>query len=260
MQRHARVNRFFEMENSQNKSPARHRDGTLTRHLTDTLRESILSGQPAPGDKLPSEAQLIKTYNVSRTVIREAISVLREEGLVEPRQGAGVFVLPPSTLGGPALEGIDPKRISSVVEGLELRTAVEVEAAYLAASRCSPQQEENIIRLHQEVGNCIKARRSTVAADFALHMAIAEASNNRRFVDLIQVLGGDMIPRAAFGQRDETAPEPYLERLHEEHRRIVSAISNRDPIAAREAMRDHLAGSQRRYRAFLNASDANLSL
>ncbi|MFC0245498.1 FadR/GntR family transcriptional regulator [Falsochrobactrum ovis] len=247
-----------DMENVHNKSLARHRDGSLTRNLTNILRENILAGNPAPGEKLPSEAKLIKQHNVSRTVIREAISVLREEGLVEPRQGAGVFVLEPSSIAGPILEGIDPKRISSVVEALELRTAIEVEAAFLAASRCSPQQEENIIRAFQEVGNCIKNGRSTAKADFALHLAIAEASNNRRFVDLINLLGGDMIPRAAFGQRAEIASASYLDKLHEEHRRIVTAISNRDPLAAREAMRDHLAGSQRRYRAYLNTQAANL--
>lgn len=246
------------MENIHNKSLPRHRDGSLTRNITDILRENILAGNPAPGEKLPSEAKLIKAYNVSRTVIREAISVLREEGLVEPRQGAGVFVLEPSTITGPILEGIDPKRISSVVEALELRTAIEVEAAFLAASRCSPQQEENIIRAYQEVANCIKHHRSTAEADFALHLAIAEASNNRRFVDLITLLGRDMIPRAAFGQHTEIASASYLTRLHEEHRLIVTAISNRDPLAAREAMRDHLAGSQRRYRSYLNTQTENL--
>ncbi|EIM31065.1 FadR/GntR family transcriptional regulator [Microvirga lotononidis] len=229
-----------------------HRDGTLTRRVTDTLREGILAGNPPPGDKLPSEARLIETFNVSRTVIREALSTLREEGLVEPRQGAGVFVLGPEEAAGPALQGIDPERISSVVEGLELRTAIEVEAAYLAATRCSPLQEETIIQRHYEVGECIKAGRSTIEADFALHLAIVEASNNRRFVDLLKMLGHEMIPRSVFDKGEDTTPVPYLERLHEEHRRIVSAISNRDNIGAREAMRDHLAGSQKRYRALLN--------
>jgi GntR family transcriptional repressor for pyruvate dehydrogenase complex len=234
-----------------------HRDGTLTRRVTDTLRQGILAGNPSPGEKLPSEARLIETFKVSRTVIREALSTLREEGLVEPRQGAGVFVLTPEPATGPALQGIDPERISSVVEGLELRTAIEVEAAYLAAARCSPRQEEAIIRCHYKVDECIKARRSTVEADFALHLAIAEGSNNQRFVDLLKMLGREMIPRSVF-DGENTTPAPYLERLHEEHLRIVSAISNRDQIGAREAMRDHLAGSQKRYRGFLSDRTANL--
>lgn len=240
------------------KSLARHRSGTLTRNLTDTLRTAILAGNPPVGEKLPSEAQLIKTYGVSRTVIREAISTLRQEGLVEPRQGAGVFVLPPSPLAGPMLEGIDAARISSVVEGLELRAAIEVEAAYLAAMRCSPQQQETILRCHHDVARCMTERRSTTEADFAFHMAIAEASNNRRFVDLLQFLGREMIPRAAIAGNDENASEAYLKRIHDEHSRIVGAVIQRDSEGAREAMRDHLAGSQRRYRAYLATAEANL--
>lgn len=236
----------------------RRRYGTLTRHVHDTLREGILGGNPAPGEKLPSEAQLIERFKVSRTVVREAIAHLREEGLVDPRRGAGVFVVEPPSEVGPALAGIDPNRISSVVEGLEVRTAIEVEAAYLAAARCSPLQEEAIVRCHHEIGKCIRERKPTIDADLAFHLAIAEASNNRRLVDILKSLGAEMIPRAALEGPDSVTPNAYLERLHEEHRLIVKAITDRDQIAAREAMRAHLAGSQQRYRSYLNEG-ANLS-
>jgi DNA-binding FadR family transcriptional regulator len=241
------------------KSPSaiavRHRDGTLTRHVADTLRGGILSGDPGIGEKLPSEAQLIDLFKVSRTVVREALSTLRAEGLVEPRQGAGVFVVDNAA---PVLRGIDPNRVSSVVEGLELRTAIEVEAAYLAAARCSPVQEETIIRMHREVGACIAAGRATVEADLALHLAIAEASNNRRFVEILKMLGREMIPRAALDEREDAGMMQYMERLHEEHRLIVDGISNRDQNAAREAMRSHLVNSQKRYRAYLYQMSQNL--
>ncbi len=236
-------------------SMIRHRSGTLTRNLTNTLRASILAGDPPVGEKLPSEAQLIKTYGVSRTVIREAISALREEGLVDPRQGAGVFVLPPSPSASPLLKGIEAARISSVVEGLELRAAIEVEAAYLAAKRSSPQQQDDILRCHHEVEKCITELKSTVDADFAFHIAIAEASNNRRFVELVQFLGREMIPRAAIADDDAIASQAYLKRIHDEHSRITSAVIRGDGEGAREAMREHLSGSQRRYRSHL----ANLS-
>lgn len=235
-------------------SPAPRRYGTLTRHVRDTLREGILAGKPAPGEKLPSEAQLIDRFQVSRTVVREALSSLREEGLVEPRRGAGVFVRDPAGGHWPNLRGIDPQRISSVIEGLELRTAIEVEAAFLAAARCSPVQEEAIIRRHHEVAACIREGRPTVEADLAFHLAIAEASNNRRFMELLTILGRGMIPRAALENAEDAAPTSYLERLHEEHQQIVSAISSRDQLGAREAMRAHLVGSQQRYRAYLRGA------
>lgn len=235
---------------------ARHKDGSLTRRVSDDLRQQILSGARAPGEKLPSEAQLIEAYKVSRTVVRDALSALRADGLVEPRQGAGVFVL---AMASPALDSVDPRQISSVVEALELRTALEVEAAYLAATRCSPLQEEAIITRHLDVGQRIKAGLATAEADFQFHIAIAEASNNRRFVDLLTTLGGKMIPRAALPDDKVSAPTPYLDRIYEEHRVIVEAIANRDPIGAREAMRAHLQGSQQRYRAHIRDNFSNLS-
>lgn len=236
----------------------RRRYGTLTRHVHDTLKEGILGGNPAPGEKLPSEAQLIERFKVSRTVVREAIAHLREEGLVDPRRGAGVFVVEPAIAVGSTLSGIDPNRISSVVEGLEVRTAIEVEAAYLAAARCSPLQEEAIIRCHHEIGRCIRERKPTIDADLAFHFAIAEASNNRRFVEILKSLGAEIIPRAALEGPDSVTPNAYIERLHEEHRLIVKAITDRDQIVAREMMRAHLAGSRQRYRSYLN-EEADLS-
>jgi DNA-binding FadR family transcriptional regulator len=213
----------------------------------------------APGQKLPSEAQLIDLFQVSRTVVREALSTLREEGLVAPRQGAGVFVRDGQSSPNSPILAIDPSRISSVVEGLELRTAIEVEAAYLAAARCSPLQEELIIKCHTDVGVCIRNGSSTVDADFAFHIAIAEASNNRRFVDLLRLLGGEMIPRAALDADGTGTPRAYLEGVYADHERIVEAISGRDQAAAREAMRDHLMRSQKTYKAYLNPS-SDLSL
>jgi GntR family transcriptional repressor for pyruvate dehydrogenase complex len=238
--------------------PVRRRDGTLTRRVTDALRDDIRAGKLAPGQKLPSEAQLIDLFKVSRTVVREALSVLREERLVDPRQGAGVFVLDSPKPDRDLFSTIDPKRISSVVEALELRTAIEVEAAYLAAARCSPLQEELIVRRHQEVGTCIREGRSTIEADLAFHLAIAEAGNNQRFVDLLKLLGREMIPRAALNAVGIDTETSYLEGVHREHWQIVDAISSGDQIGAREAMRAHLVTSQKRYKSFLSASERNL--
>ena len=105
--------------------------GTLVQRLGDTLRKAIAAGQFPPGSKLPSEAQLSEAHGVSRTVVREAIASLRADRLVEARQGAGVFVLTPQDPPpAPLLIGnIDLARVSSMIELLELRTAVEVEAA-----------------------------------------------------------------------------------------------------------------------------------
>lgn len=228
--------------------------GTLTERLGENLRQAIAAGQFPPGSKLPSEAQLVEAHGVSRTVVREAIAALRADKLVEAKRGAGVFVLTTPSIGDGllSLHAVDPARVSSMIELLELRTAVEVEAAGLAALRRSPAQEEVIFERHHAVRACLEANTSSSEADFALHLAIAEAANNSRFREFLAMIGRNAIPRAALnGDETEADQAAYIKLLDEEHDRIVVAISNGDEEAAREAMRTHLRGSQARYRALL---------
>jgi len=226
---------------------------TLVTHVSAAIRNAILQGIHKPGDKLPSEARLTEQHGVSRTVIREAIAALRADGLVDPRRGAGVFVMqiPPAVV--PPFHNIDAARLSSILQWLELRSAVETEAAALAALRRSPAQEEEILERHATVQRCMAQARPTAAEDFALHRAIARATNNPRFLEFLDLVGQNAIPRAALQAATEQALAlAYQTQLHEEHQQIVDAISNGDPEAARSAMRVHLQGSQRRYRAMLN--------
>ncbi|WP_312795696.1 FadR/GntR family transcriptional regulator [Tianweitania sp.] len=231
--------------------------GNLVAKVSSELRQSIQAGNFATGEKLPSEAKLTEAFGVSRTVIREAIAALRADGLVEARQGAGVFVreIPvPDTL---PFQNLDYERISSVVEVLELRTGVEVEAAGLAAVRRSPQQEEAIIGCHNRVLAQLEAGEATSEADFALHLAIADATNNPRFREFLSMVGSGVIPRAALRATD-TAGGDYIAHLHNEHSQIIEAILTGDETGARDAMHRHLKGSQARYRAMLRRSRANL--
>ncbi|AVA26040.1 MULTISPECIES: FadR/GntR family transcriptional regulator [unclassified Rhizobium] len=236
----------------QPKSQTEARSQTLVTRLSNTLRRAIASGQFPPGSKLPSESQLTETHGVSRTVVREAIAALRADRLVEAQQGAGVFVLESPALPVLSFGNLDQARVSSVIELLELRTAVEVEAAGLAALRRSPAQEETIFERHQALRDCLNAGVPTSEADFALHLAIAEATNNSRFREFLSMIGPRIIPRAAMREGElESDQDAYILLIDEEHRQIVVAISNGDEEGAREAMRRHLRGSQERYRALL---------
>ncbi|MSU89502.1 FCD domain-containing protein [Rhodobacteraceae bacterium 2CG4] len=225
---------------------------TLVASTTEALRRQIDSGRYRPGDRLPSEARLTAEFNVSRTVVREAIATLRADRLVEPRQGAGVFVLPPPEPVALPFRTVDPARVSSMIEMLELRTAVECEAAALAAQRRSPSQEVAILEALQAVRARAAAGQPTAEADFELHLAIADATNNPRFREFLTLIGPGMIPRRAL---DASSPGPdpaaYQRVLDEEHERIVAAILEGAEEAARLAMRDHLRGSQARYRRLL---------
>jgi DNA-binding FadR family transcriptional regulator len=230
--------------------------GSLVTQTADALRQAILSGEYKQGDKLPSEAGLTEMYKVSRTVVREAVAALRADKLVEARHGAGIFVLALPAQQAQPFQDVDHDRISSIIELLELRAAVETEAAELAAIRRSPAQEEAIMRCLSVVQDCIEKGQPTAEADFKLHLAIADATNNPRFREFLEVMGQNVIPRAALrASQSEKSAAAYLNQLQNEHETIVNAISDGDSSAAREAMRQHLKGSQQRYRAMLRHLD-----
>jgi GntR family transcriptional regulator, transcriptional repressor for pyruvate dehydrogenase complex len=221
----------------------------LVKCVSDDLRRMIIDGELSPGDKLPSEAGLTAQYDVSRTVIREAIATLRADGLLEARHGVGVFVGRNRPSAGGFIQEVDCKRVSSVIEVLELRAAVEIEAAALAAIRCSPAQEETIWDRFRQIAELIVDGQKTAAADFDFHLAVAAAANNPKFGECLELMGRNVIPRTALGEREqEKSPPPYLEQIQSEHRRIAEAISSHDPDRAREEMRTHLNGSLGRYR------------
>lgn len=227
---------------------------TLVVQVQDVLRARMADGTHRPGDRLPSEAQLTAEFGVSRTVVREAIAALRSDGLVEPRQGAGVFVLEPPTPAPLPFGNLDLARLSSLIEMLELRAAVEGDAAGFAAQRRSPAQEEAIVEAFEHLRRLAAAAQPTSDADFAFHLAIADAANNPRFSEFLNLLGAMLIPRraASDGTDPRITPE-YARILEGEHEAIVTAIQDGDEAAAREAMRRHLKNSQARYRDYLRS-------
>src|SRR5688572_25992449 len=116
----------------------------LSERVVVALRSQMLSGEIAPGRKLPTENQLTETFGVSRTVIREAMATLAADGLVESRQGAGVFARehPAFTFGSITID--IGNRISQAVNVLEVRMGIEIESAGLAAQRRNTSQEARV--------------------------------------------------------------------------------------------------------------------
>ncbi|KXG87503.1 FadR/GntR family transcriptional regulator [Agrobacterium bohemicum] len=221
--------------------------GSLVTKVSVSLRQAIASGQYGPGDRLPSEIQMTETHGVSRTVVREAVTALRCDGLVEVRQGAGIFVLKTAKDGSAGK--IDKARLSSDLEVLEIRTPLEIEAAGLAALRRSPSQEEAIFECHAKVLDCLENNQSIREADLALHFAIAAATNNPLFTQFLELHGPAAIPQSRFvSKQQEVDQTAYRRLIHREHETIIVAISDRDEQAAKLAMQEHLRGSQLRYR------------
>ena len=214
------------------------------------MTDSIRAGGMSPGDKLPTESEIMRIRGVSRTVVREAISHLQAAGLVETRHGIGTFVLEPA----PAHHlGIDPGTVITmrdVLAILELRISLETEAAGLAANRRSQAQ---LLQLRTELDAFLDGAgkgADTVVSDVQFHLLIAQASGNRYFHDILSHLGSNIIPRARINSAKLAQDEPasYLERVTREHEDIFNAIARQDPEAARAAMRTHLSNSRERLR------------
>lgn len=217
----------------------------LAERLALDLRAQVIAGDLQPGDRLPTEHALAAAHKVSRTVVREAVAALRADGLVVSRQGSGAFVAEKSAENWSfGLLTFSPEKLSSIIEILEIRAALESEAAALAAERCSPAELAKIRECHEVVLASLEQDQSALEQDFALHLAIAESTHNRHFIEFFRFLGARTIPR---GQAGIDAPRVYLERIHQEHADIVEAIAKRDAAQARLAMRLHLKGSQDRY-------------
>ena len=214
------------------------------------LAGEIRKGTLRPGDRLPTEAQVVERFAVSRTVVREALSKLQAGGLVETRHGIGTFVLESRQ---PANFRIAPQELETLVDVLallELRMSVEAEAAALAAQRRTAAQLTSIRRALAEFEASIGPEGDAVGPDFQFHLEIARATGNRHFTELMNYLGTMIIPRtrvnsARLAHEDRAA---YLDRVHREHESICDAIARRDPDAARAAMRTHLANSRERLR------------
>lgn len=213
---------------------------TRTQTLVDVLRARIVDGDLTPGQPVPSESELVEEFGVSRTVVREAMSRLQAGGLVETHRGRGSFVL--ARPSGQAF-GLDVAALRSTAERIELlefRTAVETEAAALAAARGSAEQVAAVQRAAAAFARVADHPADAVGADFAFHVAVAAASGNRYLLDLLATLGEPMIAMPSARLRGGAGGVPDVVA---EHASIAAAVARGDAETARAAMRVHLAGS-----------------
>jgi DNA-binding FadR family transcriptional regulator len=183
-------------------------------------------------------------------VVREAISALRSEGLVVTRQGSGAFVASDGSRVPFRIDAARSGSVADVLKVMELRLAIEVEAAALAAERASVQQVARIKRALAEIDRAIGRGEGAVKEDFDFHRSIASVTGNSHFAQFLEFLGRYVIPRQSIRLSHGAPAEQrrYLELIQREHRRIAGAIKARDPMRARRAMRTHLSNSLERYR------------
>ncbi|MDT7843471.1 FadR/GntR family transcriptional regulator [Streptomyces justiciae] len=218
-------------------SPGPLRPSPLVEQAAERLRAQIAAGHWAVGSKLPGETTLAKELGVGRSTVREALRALAGAGLVQPRQGAGVFVL--------ATEPTDdwPTRLrrAAVTDVYEVRMAVEVQAARLAARRRTPEDVTAMeLALAGRRAASLRDDGAFIDADIAFHATVVAAAHNPVLADL-------------FGQFTPVLRQGLLElltltglRTHdpntadEAHEALVRAVADGDAEAAAAVVRQEL--------------------
>jgi DNA-binding FadR family transcriptional regulator len=221
------------------------REGKLGDRVYGLIVERISRGDYPPQSRLPSEALLAREFRVSRPVVREALARLREDELIRSRRGSGSWVqrTPPRTVLNLAPIG----SLADVQRCFEFRVSLEGEAAALAAERRNDDDLAAITAAFEQLERVIEAGELGADADYAFHRAIAKATANRYFVDVLDLLrahidAGMQITRTLSLQR----PTARLRLVQDEHAAILAAVQKGRGRLAREAMRAHIGNARRR--------------
>ena len=226
------------------------RGGGLAERVIRDIAADIRSGSLRAGDKLPTEAEVVRRFKVSRTVVREALSKLQAAGLVETRHGVGTFVAKSRREAGFKPDVTEIATIVDLLELMEVRMGVESEAAALAARRRLPAHLAAMRVALDEFAQQLAADRDTTAADYRFHHTIAQATGNPYYMSLLESLGRNAIPKTKL-KLPETANDKrrsYLAAVNREHEDIFGAIARGDGDGARAAMRNHIGNGRERLR------------
>ncbi|MEB3767749.1 FadR/GntR family transcriptional regulator [Acinetobacter sp. MD2] len=224
----------------------------LSQVIVEQFIDKIQSGAFGVGEKIPTELELIEQFEVSRSVIREAITELRSLGFVETRHGIGTFVKEQIVEQNFLLSNASLETIHDIVSLLELRISLESEAVFLACERRKQTHLDKMKIALDDFESHISSNVNdgTVKADYDFHIAIAEASGNQYFVDFLKYLGEKIIPRARVKSIEKSPEnrEEYLKSVHHDHVNIYNAIRDKDGQLARQMMRAHLSKSIKKFK------------
>jgi DNA-binding FadR family transcriptional regulator len=219
--------------------------GTLGSRVADRLLAKIRQDDLQPGTRLPSEQNMAEHFGVSRTVIRDAIALLKAEGLLETRKGSGAFIRRPASS---TADPLTQQSIQSLLNLIEVREGIEAETAALAAVRRTPAQLADIEHALRRIEEAAAAGLDGVEEDAKLHQCIAVATGNPTWVRFVEMFAEPIRSAVKVTRANEAGREDLMRRVQEEHERIVSAIAARDPDAARAAARAHMEQAARRVR------------
>jgi GntR family transcriptional regulator, transcriptional repressor for pyruvate dehydrogenase complex len=223
----------------------------LSGEVVEQILSMIESNQLKPGDRLPSERELSRTFNIGRSSLREAIKILETTGLVRTTTRGKEICLPHSAKIPELNLAAD---LTNIREVFEARKAIEIELAGLAAERASPKE----IAVMRQALITEGASQSVVAAtDIAFHRALARSAHNSVLSEVYNSITGLLFQHfkyypVSWANRKED-PKEFIERVNKYHLAIIEAVEARDVAGAKLAMQRHLDRAEAGLLAALDA-------
>lgn len=216
--------------------------GSTASDVTTALLELFVSGAVGLGERLPPERRLAEVMRVGRSAVREALATLETLGVVEARPGAGTFLR--ATRTGVLSENVRWNMLIAereLSELVELRTALEIHTAWLAADRRDPAVAARLATHLDFMRASLGELDAFLEADQAFHRELADATGNTALQDLLDITHGLLRRRVA----TEAESRRHAEIALVEHERVRAAVAAGDAAAASEAMRVHMRTSAR---------------
>ena len=220
--------------------------------IIDQIGQLVAGGQLKPGDRLPSERELVERFQVSRASIREAISALEMMGLIEVRSGEGTYIRQvnlDSVVAPLAWMIFIEKDTES--ELYEARKILEVQAAGLAAERAEDDELLEMFKALEVMREDLEMQQLGEEADFEFHFAIAKATHNKILFRLMNTIA-DTMKKTLKISRSKLYEDIHTPmKLYNDHRLLYEAIKDHDVERAKKLMLDHLVGVENQLGKFL---------
>lgn len=211
--------------------------------IVEQIRELVARGELKPGDRLPSERDLVERLKVSRASIREALSALELMGLLEVRSGEGTFVrkLRSESVVAPLAWMLTMEK-GTVLELLEIRKILEVQAVGMAAERAEAEDIRELSAALDRLQDDLNSPTSDGSSDHRFHYAITRATKNKIMIRLMDTIS-DLMKYSLKTSRSKLYEGKYTPALlFQEHKKIYEAIVEKDVEKARDYMLAHLTG------------------
>ncbi len=238
------------MEQTMNFQPIKPKK--VSTQIADQIRSSILSGEFAPGDKLPPERELAEMFGVSRPSVREALNVLATSGLVQSYQGGGTVVMSlVNTNGSNSLSELIRVQQDRALDVIEVRKCMESWTAWYAAERALPEDIRRLEEIITGMERNLVGLLPSEDLDANFHIVVARATHNIVWQHLMQSLFDAMKEFQQSVWRAVYITSEDHHQLFRHHRSIFEAIRLKDSESARDAMAAHLTFAEQRSTAYV---------